>query len=457
MNKLIKQYNKANNLLVISPYPKKGTVYNYTHGIVSFAKNTVKSLLPHFKKDKQKIVVITDRQSKKEVYVEDDVLVCRTFKKNSISMYLDIFKELFKFKNSKNILIQFDFSLYGDFLPVSLFGLFMMLLKFLGYSINLVLHSVVLDLKTISPHLGYKNDLVSKINIIVFNSGLKFFYYLFIKASKNIIVMESDFIERLKSIDKKAPVVYLPHGVDVININNINKEEARRKLKIKKNDFLVVSFGFVTWYKGADFLINNFTKPVKIANKSIKFLLSGGPAPSLIHKKYYQNYYKKLQARAIQSKNIKITGFIEEKNIPIYFKAADLIIFPYRTLMSSSGPLSFVYTFEKPFALSNCLKSVMKNDYFKKAILETKLVEEDLFFSLTKKDLINHIKKIIIQKKLEKLASFSKSAKKELSWKLIGKNWYEIVQTKTNEKVAFGFREASKKRLAFKRIPTFSV
>lgn len=413
-------------LLVISPYPKKGTLYNNTHGIVSFAKNTVNAIHPYMKKSGRSMVVIANQVGKSESYMENGVKVERCFEKNKFSMYINIFKRLLNYKNSKDLLIEFDFSLYGDFYVVSLFPIFLLFLRLFGYRINLVLHAVILDLKKIAPHLGYGNDLLSKLKTNFYTLCIKVFYFLFSITTSKIFVLENTFVNDLKKINPKANVFSIHHGVDSQH-NKITNAQARGKLGIKNNEFTVTSFGYVAWYKGSDFLVNNFSKRLNLSNKNIKFLLAGGQAPAISSKQYYKNYYEKISQKLKGSKNIKLTGFINEEDIATYYVASDLMIFPYRAFMASSGPLSFALTYKKPFILSNNFKDIKKDKIFSDLMSKAGLKESDIFFDLTKKEVVLSIKNILETKKIIKLKKFSELLSQQYSWNKIGKTWFENI------------------------------
>ncbi|MEK7597311.1 MAG: glycosyltransferase [Patescibacteria group bacterium] len=417
---------KNPSLILISPYPKRGTLYNKTHGIVSFAKNTVTSIYPHMKKLDKSIVVIADKTSHAETYAEKGVYVERAFEKNKFSMYLEIFKKLLKYNKTKDLLVEFDFSLYGDFYVVSLFPFFLLFLKLLGYRTNLVLHAVILDLKKIGPHLGYGNDLLSKVKIQIFTMCIKVFYLLFSFTTQKIIILENAFVAELKKINPRAKIVFVPHGVDLPH-RQISYLEARKKLGFTKNEFVATSFGFVVWYKGADFLVNNFSKSLTIAGKKIKFILAGGKTPPLASKQYYKEYYAKISRKIQKSKNIKLTGFVDEKDISTYYAASDLMIFPYRAFMAASGPLSFALSYKKPFILSDNFRDIKKNIEFSDAMIKANLTDKDIFFPMTKKGIVTSIKNFQNPQKMKNMKYFSKRLYKQYTWKKLGKLWYENI------------------------------
>ena len=189
----------------------------------------------------------------------------------------------------------------------------------------------------------------------------------------------------------------------------------RLQLKIEKNKPTVLFFGYLAWYKGADLMIE-----LAQANKKMNFIIAGGPSFTQKHKAHYKKYLEKFNNLP---KNLKITGFVKEKQIPLYFSASNLVILPYRSMISSSGPLSLAYSFEKPILLSNKLKPYLKSDDFKKNFKNVDLDESKLFNDFEKNKKINLNKKYISQ-----LVQFSKMMKATRDHKKISNQYLNTLQ-----------------------------
>ena len=156
------------------------------------------------------------------------------------------------------------------------------------------------------------------------------------------------------------------------------------------------------------------------ANKNINFIIAGGPSFTQRNKSHYQKYLKKFSNLP---KNLKITGFVKERQIPLYFSVSDLIILPYRSMISSSGPLSLAFSFEKPMILSNKLKSYLKSKDFNKNLKNIGLNEKYMFKDFEKNKRIN-LNKVIISK----LIQFSRSMKAIRDYKKISNQYLNTLQ-----------------------------
>jgi glycosyltransferase involved in cell wall biosynthesis len=86
---------------------------------------------------------------------------------------------------------------------------------------------------------------------------------------------------------------------------------------------------------------------------------------------------------------------------------------------SSSGPLSFCFSFEKPFLLSRPLEKYFDSWDFTSALQKTGLTKEDFIFNFTPQSLAQKID--LVMKNKEKLSRFSAIMKEKRSWDKIAK------------------------------------
>ncbi|MFA6081480.1 MAG: glycosyltransferase [Patescibacteria group bacterium] len=407
MKYLIEKYNHQDSLIVISSYPEKNIRYSQkVCAVGGFTKNVIDDF------PGRKIIFTTRLGYKKDqIYQENNSLVYRIFKRNSLFSFIKLFLSIKNFTYVKKVLIQFEFSSFGDIFTTIFFPILLICLKLSGKKIYFVFHQVIFDLNSLTEYLGWeKNDW----RLPYFNFFLKLFYQINVALSEKTIVLEEEFKQRLLKIsDQPQKIAVIPHGVDT-NLKIIDQTIARKKLKIE-NKPTILFFGYLTWYKGADFMIE-----IANINKKLNFIIAGGPSFTQKRKLHYQKYLKKFSDLP---KNLKITGFVKERLIPLYFSAADQVILPYRSMISSSGPLSLAFSFEKPTILSKKLNSYVKSKDFKINLTKSGLIETELFRSFE----IN--KKIILNNKLNlKLIKFSKLMKISRNYEKISKEYFNILQ-----------------------------
>lgn len=405
MKKLLNDYNSDDSLLVISGYPKRKEKYSQgVCAVSSFAKN---SLLALQKKNPQrKIVVLTmTLNDKKEIYEENDMLIVRCFGRNQPTSYLNLLKTISLFSKAKTVMVEFEFSSFGNLLMTIFLVPFVFGMRLLGKDIVFVMHQVLFDLKKLHGHIGLSRK---SLLLHIFNLGIKWFYKIISLPVRKIVVLEEEFRERLGSLIGFKKIVVIPHGVDK-DARFTEKAAARKSLNLSKNDFVILYFGFITWYKGVDFLINTFKDIKRLNGKNIKILIAGGPSFTQEKKPHYQNFIKKVVRLFSLNSHIKVTGFVKEKDIPKMFAASDLVTLPYRTYMSSSGPLSLALSYRKPFILSKNFKNITKTSDFKNALNLANISQNEFIFDFKSKSLISLVKKAMqnnLQEKLIRLSSY---------------------------------------------------
>lgn len=112
----------------------------------------------------------------------------------------------------------------------------------------------------------------------------------------------------------------------VLYPNKIKKNEARKKLGISSKDFVFCFFGIIENYKGVPKLITDF---LSLDRKNIKLLIAGKCSnPDLKQKIMNYNNYSNIHLKL---------DFIKDKNIQIYLKAADIAVYPFRSITTSSS------------------------------------------------------------------------------------------------------------------------
>ncbi len=414
-------------IIAITSFPPKGLIHGeQVVGIASYAKNTFRSMLKAKGANKVRLEVLAEQLKGDTDYKEGKINVKRIWKRNSFSIFPTLFRQILKEKESDTVLIEFELAMFGSLLYLLPFPIFLLALKLLGKKIILVLHQVIPDMDEIAPHINldaksFKTDLMGAV--------LKYFYKYLLIISSKVIVFEEDLKDRLTEVGSARKIVVIPHGVEEFR-NTPTKFDARKKLGISKQSYVIMSFGFLAWYKGTDWLvhaIDSLKRDKKIQNGNIQLVLAGGPNPNHENKEYYQRYIRNI--KNICAKNgFILTGFVPQNKIPLYFKACDLVVLPYRTFMSSSGPLSITFSFKKPFLLSPKLRGVLVSDDFQKLMTALRLKEKDFVFGNFNGDFAKKISKLRRNSTFAKrIARFSGEVKKARSWNVIGTRYLEEI------------------------------
>jgi glycosyltransferase involved in cell wall biosynthesis len=440
--RIIERFNKPGTHLVISRWPEKNSTYD---GIATYTKDIVTRFS---RKYKDKFVVLAEKTSSKEKnteLVKPNVLIIRAFNERRFHIYPQILYWLKFFKKVRRVYVHSEFCASGGpvlrFLVVPFLGL----IKLFKKDVTFYAHNVVKSLSGYEQHLGYENNYWK---FIFIGFGYRWYFKLLSILVDRFVVLEPVIAKWLKMLTSNKPIFVEPHWVASIK-QKMTQDEAKKKLGIKKSSRLVVSFGFVTHYKGADFIANFaewLTNQGKL--KNIQLVLAGGKSYSLKNKKYYQRYYSQIEDLAAKLKNLTLTGFLSEKEVSLWLTAADIVIFPYRNLMGGSGALQQALRYNKPILMSQSMANRLEVKNLQIAFIhqyQSLANQLRLYFKSdkNKKAILNFTKNYASQLKVEKLqrkhfedvyqADIGKKSVKKTSIKLLKWNrkiFYEISPVK---------------------------
>lgn len=414
---LIKDYNNKDTILVIGNYPtfENGEMGNI-NGISTYTYYLLTELKSKMFSQDRKIVVLADivKGTERTVYEEDTILIDRCWRKNSLGVFIQIYSALKQYNKVSKILIHFEFNTYGSGVITSLFPFFLRKLHRNHKNITLLIHQVVDTLHSLSGHLGMKTE---SLKVTILNFFMTKFLWLLLGSVEKTIVHDSVFGDRLNKI-RRTPIYVIPHGM-IDNTEQCDTVDPRKELNLRRKDFVVLVFGFLTWYKGSDWLVDKFKKYYDATkDDTIKLVLAGGKSANLKGQPFYEHYYEKLTHSLEKYPNIIHPGFIPNSEIHEYYCAADVVVFPYRTHMSASGPLAYAMSFDRPFLISDQLSSVLDTMDVRESMYSLNLKKEDLVFKMgNSSSLFEKLMNLISDKKLIlSLSELSESIKDKRVW-----------------------------------------
>ena len=413
---------KKQQLLVISSFPRKGETHGQeVVGVASYAKNTVLALTRNFKN--LAITVLAEELEGESEYAEKRITVKRIWKRNSLITFYNLLKEIISnHKKTKTVMIEFELVMLGDALYLIPLPIFLLILRLLNKKVVLISHQVISDINELSGHINIKNEGTIAMGL---NALIKLFYSLCLPLASKVIVFDEAFKEYLELFTDKKKIIVIPHGIEKIQKKE-NKYAILKKLRLTKKQFVVLVFGFIAWYKGTDIIVHAFREFIRGQKRNwhYKLIIAGGANPNHLDKEYYNRYVKSIKTVS-HNHGIRVTGFVPEKQIGLYYQASDVVVFPYRTFMSASGPLSIAFSYQKPVLLSSNLKDLFKTRDMKETITECALEISDFLFDDTA-DLRKKLMRIETNKTLKnKLITFSKKISKKRSWDTVATMYYE--------------------------------
>lgn len=354
--KIIKNFNTPDTALVVSAWPVTGK-NAVNHGIAWYTQMTVSEMV---KKTGKKFVILAEKNhdNKPRLLANGKILVLRIFDNRRKSLYPVILQYLQKFGQIKKVYVHSEFGVNGGMLHFALILPFLAMIRVMGKQVYYYSHNVVTDVAMLAGHLNISRWQSSILNVVI-----KFYYKFLEFLCEKIVVLDPTLGDQLANFVNNNNIVRL--NMPVEQKKQLDKKTVRKILGLPMNKRIIIYFGFVSWYKGADWLIKQFDS---MQDKNTILVIAGGPSYSLAEKKHYKDYYQGLLKIAEANPQILITGFVSEEQIGQYMTSADLVVLPYRGFMGSSGSLSQALSYNKPFMVSNKMQEILRdlpsgNDY----------------------------------------------------------------------------------------------
>jgi len=208
-------------------------------------------------------------------------------------------------------------------------------------------------------------------------------------------------------ITKSSRIVVIPHGNYINSYENIvSKSETRNQLEIDIKDLVYLYFGRIKPYKGVPELINAFKE---LSISQVKLLIVGKPCGGEI--------VEKILSECSMDGNIKtVFECIPDNEIQIYMNAADVVVLPYRDILTS-GAILLAMSFGKSIIAPaiGCIPDVLDR---RGSFLYNPLEEDGLLKAM----------KQALSANLEKMGEHNFELAKQLRWDNIAKQIYKVYQ-----------------------------
>jgi len=162
-----------------------------------------------------------------------------------------------------------------------------------------------------------KGNFQSLMKKTIGKSGWPYFRTFFNRCSATIAPLHE--MAKLLKEKRFRNIVVIPNGIDFSRVNNKKRFDIRRLNHIPKNAKIILHLGRISFEKKIDILLKSF----KEMDRKDVYLLVVGSGPSL---KNYEKLAKKLKL-----KNIRFTGYVDDKYIASYYNSADVFATPSDT------------------------------------------------------------------------------------------------------------------------------
>ncbi len=167
----------------------------------------------------------------------------------------------------------------------------------------------------------------------------------FFDACNGFIVMSAAVADDLKSLGAKGEIHQVGHPVYSDFGDNMNAEEAKRKLALKPEAPALLFFGFVRGYKGLQVLLDSMPEVIKVL-PNVRLIVAGECYED------EQSYRAFVSAKGLADHVSLRFEYIPNEDIPVLFSAADVIVQPYKTA-TQSGVAQIAYHFGRPLIVTD--------------------------------------------------------------------------------------------------------
>lgn len=163
-------------------------------------------------------------------------------------------------------------------------------------------------------------------------------HHIFVHTKKMKGELVSDFCV------PEGKVSVVPFGINnTVPNTSLSTVEARRQLGIRNSDKTLLFFGNIAPYKGLEYLIAAFSELVE-KDRNYRLIVVGKPKGP---ERYWDEIQQAMRRSAARDRITEKIEFIPDEAAELYFKAADVLLLPYRYVFQS-GVLLLGYSFGLP-------------------------------------------------------------------------------------------------------------
>jgi D-inositol-3-phosphate glycosyltransferase len=209
--------------------------------------------------------------------------------------------------------------------------LLMLYYKFLGKSVVLTAHNV---------NAGRRDCKDTLLNRVTLRIQYRLADQIFVHTEKSKLELIEDFGAQ------EARVTIIPYGINnAVPSTHLTPSEAKQRLGIRGGERTILFFGRIEPYKGLEYLLTAFRQILACRGDYRLIIASRLDAPS--GEKYWNTIREAIREDMAEGRVLIRTEFIPDDEVEVYFKAADVLVLPYRHIYQS-GVLFLGHSFGLP-------------------------------------------------------------------------------------------------------------
>jgi D-inositol-3-phosphate glycosyltransferase len=217
--------------------------------------------------------------------------------------------------------------------------LLMLYYGFLGKRTVLTAHNV---------NAGRRDSKDTRLNRLTLQIQYRLANHIFVHTER----MRVELIEEYGVQEKRVTVI--PFGINnAVPNTRLTPSEAKQQLGIDDGERTILFFGNIAPYKGLEYLIAAFRK-ILARRDDYRLIIAGSPNRS---QRYWGPIRESIGDDVQKGRVLLRDGFVPDDETEVYFKAADILVLPYRYIYQS-GVLFLGHSFGLPVIAADvgCLK-----------------------------------------------------------------------------------------------------
>ena len=205
----------------------------------------------------------------------------------------------------------------------------MLLYRLLGKEVILTVHNV---------NAATRDSGDSLLNRLTLRTQYLLAAHLFVHTGK----MKAALIEEFGV--PGARITVIPFGINnAVPHTNLTASEAKQRLGLESGQKVILFFGNIAPYKGLEFLVSAFQKSL-LEHPEYRLVIAGWPKNC---EKYWSEIRERIREDEREGRILLRADYVPDEEIEVYFKAADVLVLPYRYIYQS-GVLFLGYSFGLP-------------------------------------------------------------------------------------------------------------
>jgi D-inositol-3-phosphate glycosyltransferase len=212
--------------------------------------------------------------------------------------------------------------------------LLMLFYRLLGKRVVLTAHNV---------NAGKRDSKDTLLNRLTLRIQYRLTHHIFVHTDR----MKEELVEEFGVQDARVTVI--PFGINnAVPNTSLTPAAAKKGLGLRKEERVILFFGRITPYKGLEYLIAAF-RQVLVKNQNYSLIIAGNPDRC---EEYWNKIREEIREYVHSGQVLLRANFIPDDETETYFKAADVVVLPYRAIYQS-GVLFLGHSFGLPVIVAD--------------------------------------------------------------------------------------------------------